>query len=133
MGGRPNASLRPGLSRREPTCPPVNPVGGPATSPFATIASESCILEPCSDLTGDRKRPFRAAPACDDDALSEHLSPVPVLSFQRIFVMSAFLPVSRCPLSAAAAEAFGTPYAEVDPELRAATKPSSVTSRPVLR
>ena len=37
--------------------------------------------------------------------------------------MSAFLPVLAARLSAAAAEAFGTPYAEVDPELRAATKP----------
>ena len=37
--------------------------------------------------------------------------------------MSAFLPVLAARLSAAAADAFGTPYAEVDPELRAATKP----------
>ncbi len=37
--------------------------------------------------------------------------------------MSAFLPVLAARLSAAAAEAFGTTYAEVDPELRAATKP----------
>jgi arginyl-tRNA synthetase len=37
--------------------------------------------------------------------------------------MSAFLPVLASRLSAAAAVAFGTSYAEVDPELRGATKP----------
>src|SRR4051812_8716234 len=37
--------------------------------------------------------------------------------------MSAFLPVLAARLSAAAAAAFGTSYAAVDPELRGATKP----------